>query len=96
MSPELAEAKAEAPVTERIEETVSFEAVHVNDTLMTLNPDFEEIKDLCSERPLFFASRFRFEDDTAEEDREDIKNALESLKEPGSISLEDLEKELGL
>ena len=98
MSPEIAEAKSEAPVTDipKFSGRVFFEAKKVFDSLGTENPDFEEIKDLCCERPLSFPARPPLTEELTTEDQEDIKNARESLKEPGSTQLEDLEKELGL
>ena len=57
------------------------------ETVLSLVSDFVEIMALCSYRPLYSPY-------LNEQDREDIGNALESLKEPGSIKLEDFKREL--
>lgn len=62
-------------------------------------PPFEEIKDLCSDVPLCFYRYPATPDmDAAEalEDEADVRDALESLKEPGSIGLDDFKKQLGI
>lgn len=57
------------------------------EVLKTLVSDFKEIMALCSYKPLHSPY-------LNEEDRTDAKNALESLKDSGSIGLEDFEREL--
>jgi hypothetical protein len=96
MSPEIAE--AEAPVTDIHEFPEKAFLVYETryDTVGTSNPSFEKIKDLCSDRPLALPARPPLTEDLTAENEEDIKNALDSLKEQGSTRLEDLEKELGL
>lgn len=96
MSPEIAQ--SEAPVTNRCEFTKEAFLVYETayDSFGTSNPDFEEIKDLCCKRPLSLPVQKQLEEELAAEDREDIKNALESHKEPGSTTLDDFKKELGL
>lgn len=55
--------------------------------VISLVLDFMEIVQLCSNRPLYSPY-------LNEEDRKDIENAIKSLKEPGSIKLEDFKREL--
>jgi len=62
-------------------------------------PPFEDIKDLCSDVPLrFYRCPSTGDMDTikALEDEADLADALESLKEPGSIGLDDFKKQLGI
>ena len=60
-------------------------------------PHFEDIKDLCSNVPLRFHRRPLYSDDSEIlEDEADVADALEALKEPGSVDLDDFKKQLGL
>jgi hypothetical protein len=61
-------------------------------------PPFEEIKNLCSDIPLRFYRYPPPDMDAAGalEDEADLHDALEALKEPGSISLDDFKKQLGI
>jgi EAL domain-containing protein (putative c-di-GMP-specific phosphodiesterase class I) len=56
----------------------------------------EEIKHLLSDRPLRVGRRLTILEAEALEDEIDLKDALKSLKEPGSISLNDFKKNLDL
>jgi hypothetical protein len=67
-----------------------------SETRQMPEPPFEEIKELCSERPPRFYRRIAVERNEALEDAIDVENALESLKEPGSVRLDDFKKELGI
>jgi len=68
----------------------------VAETIATTQPNFDEFKDLCADTPLRFPRSLSTENMQAIEDEIDANEALDSLKEPGSISIEDLKKELGL
>jgi hypothetical protein len=68
----------------------------VEETIVTMQPNFDEFKDLCTEMPLRFPRSLSAENLQAIEDEADINEAIDSLKEPGSISIEDLKKKLGL
>jgi len=66
-------------------------------TVQTPEPPFEDIKDLCSNAPLRFHRRPLYGDDTEIlEDKADVTDALEALKEPGSVGLDEFKKQLGL
>jgi len=67
-----------------------------SETVMTPEPDFEEIKHLLSDKPLKFYRRLTIEEVEALEDEIDLKDALKSLKEPGSVNLNDFKKKLEL
>ncbi len=64
--------------------------------VVTTKPDFEEIKHLLSDRPLKFHRRPTIVELEALEDEIDVRDALKSLKEPGSINLNDFKKKLEL
>ena len=68
----------------------------VAETVMTPEPDFEEIKYLCTDRPLRAFRRPTVAELEAIEDEIDLKDALKSLDEPGSIGLADFKKKLGI
>ncbi|MBN1806835.1 MAG: hypothetical protein JW837_16425 [Sedimentisphaerales bacterium] len=68
-------------------------------TIEQHEPPFEEIKELCSDVPLrFYHCHSMANTDAIEvlEDQADLADAIESLKEPGSISLGDFKKQLGI
>jgi len=67
-----------------------------SETIVTPEPDFEEIKHLLSDRPLKFHRRPTIVELEALEDEIDVRDALKSLKEPGSINLNDFKKKLEL
>jgi hypothetical protein len=67
-----------------------------SETIVTPEPDFEEIKDILSNKPLKFSRRLTIEEEEALEDEIDLKDALKSLKEPGSVNLNDFKKKLEL
>jgi len=66
------------------------------ETVVRPEPDFDVVKHLYSDKPL--QSQFNQSLDELEElvDQVDLADALESLKEPGSISLDDFKKQLGI
>ena len=68
----------------------------VSETVVTPEPDFEEIKNLLSDRPLKFHRRLSHEELEALEDEADLRDALKSLKEPGSVNLNEFKKKLDL
>jgi hypothetical protein len=61
----------------------------------TLVRDYKTVEPLLSERPLRRPRRNRLES-PEEHDRRDVEIARESLQEPGAISLDDIQRELGL
>jgi hypothetical protein len=67
-----------------------------SETVVTQEPDFEEIKNLLSDRPLKFHRRLANEELEALEDEADLRDALKSLKEPGSVNLNEFKKKLDL
>ncbi|MFA5423866.1 MAG: hypothetical protein WC374_08420 [Phycisphaerae bacterium] len=69
---------------------------NIAETVISPEPEFEQVKYLYCDEPLTISKKTMFEYEIIDEEQEDIKNALESLKDSGSISLEDFEKELGL
>ena len=60
-------------------------------------PPFNDVKDLCSDLPMRF-HRPPLSTDEGEilEDEADVADGLEALKEPGSVSLDDFKKQLGI
>ena len=66
------------------------------ETVVTPEPDFEEIKHLLSDRPLKVGRRLTILETEALEDEIDLNDALKSLKEPGSVNLNDFKKKLDL
>jgi hypothetical protein len=68
----------------------------VADTIMMPEPNFEEVKHLYTDRPLQAFRRPTAADLEAIEDEIDLKDAIKSLDEPGSIGLDDFKKKLGI
>jgi|GEM_PF-1775628 len=68
----------------------------VSETVLTPEPKFEDIKHLLSDKPLKSYRRPTIAELEMLEDEIDLKDALESLKEPGSINLDDFKKRLNL
>ncbi len=66
------------------------------DTIIMPEPSFEETKHLYSNKPLIFRTAPTMQDLEAIEDEIDLKDALKSLNEPGSIGLADFKKKLGI
>lgn len=97
MTPQMSETIAESCDTKTFEFRFGpgFGMEVASHTVEVPEPSFEEIKDLCSEVPLRF-KRYPSLRDESLEDEEDIRKALESLKEPGSIGLDEFKKELGI
>jgi hypothetical protein len=63
------------------------------------DPPFEDIKDLCSDAPLRFYRRPLTRDVeviVTPEDEADVRDALDALKEPGSVGLDEFKKQLGI
>jgi hypothetical protein len=98
MSPEIANTKSQAPSVEFCEVRFGAEILikPASDTVNVPEPSFEQIKHLCSDKPLRFARRAKIDDIETLEDQIDVKNALESLKDKGSIGLDDFKKQLGI
>ena len=96
MSAKVVEAKTEASMYDFSEVVVGdfFAPDKIADTTWTPEPEFDEVKHLYIERPLFVSNVFQ--EASEGEDEADIKNALDSLQDTGRIRLEDFEKELGL
>jgi hypothetical protein len=68
----------------------------VAETVVMPEPDFDQKKHLYSDKPLRFQNRSAVVDLEEIEDQIDLKNALDSLQEPGSISLDEFKDELGI
>lgn len=68
----------------------------VSETVLTPEPKFEDIRHLLSDKPLRAYRRPTMEEVEAIEDKIDLKDALKSLKEPGSVNLNDFKKKLDL
>ena len=67
-----------------------------SETMVTPEPEFEEIKHLLGDKPLKFNPQPTIDDVEAMEDQIDLKDALKALKEPGSINLNDFKNKLEL
>jgi len=67
-----------------------------SETVVTTEPKFEDIKHLLSDKPLKSYRRPTIKEVEALEDEIDVRDALKSLKEPGSINLNDFKKKLEL
>jgi len=85
-----------APGTSTGFNEVQFNKDAIAETVMRPEPDFEQIKHLCSDKPLRFARRATIDEIEALEDQIDVKDALQSLKDEGSIGLDDFKKQLGI
>lgn len=98
MSKEMAQTIAQGNGAEHCEIFLgpAFLVEPASETVATPEPDFEEIKELLSDRPLKFPRRLTIEEEEAMEDEIDLKDALKSLKEPGSVNLNDFKKKLDL
>jgi hypothetical protein len=98
MSKEMTQAIAQGNGAERVEFFFgrAFIVEPASETVVTKEPDFEEIKNLLSDRPLKFHRRLTNEELEALEDEVDLRDALKSLKEPGSVNLNDFKKKLNL
>jgi len=98
MHKEMAQAIAQGSETERYAIFLgpAFFVKPASETVVTPEPDFEEIKKLLSDRPLKFHRRLTMEEIERLEDEIDLKDALKSLKEPGSVNLNDFKKKLDL
>ena len=98
MSKEMAQAIAQGNGAERC--TIffgpSFLVEPASETVVTSEPDFEEIKHLLSDKPLKLHRRMTMEEMERLEDEIDLRDALKSLKEPGSVNLNDFKKKLDL
>lgn len=98
MSKEMAQAIAQGNGVERC--AIRFGPASLvepaSETVATPEPDFEEIKELLSDRPLKFPRQLTNEELEALEDEADLRDALKSLKEPGSVNLNDFKKKLEL
>ena len=98
MSKEMAEAIGQGNGAERC--TIFFGPAFLvkpaSETVVTPEPKFEDIKHLLSDRPLKSYRRPTLEELKALEDEIDVRDALKSLKEPGSINLNDFKKKLKL
>jgi hypothetical protein len=73
--------------------------IETESTSNCLNIDFIEgytETNVIQGNPIRFSRIISTEDIQAIEDGIDVDEALDSLKEPGSISIEDLKKKLGL
>jgi len=68
----------------------------VSETVLTPEPKFEDIKHLLSDKPLKCYRRPTIAELEMLEDEIDLRDALESLKEPGSINLDNFKKKLDL
>jgi len=98
MSKEMAQTIAQGNGVEHCEILLgpAFLVEPASETVATPEPDFEEIKDLLSDRPLKFHRRLTNEELEALEDEADLRDALKSLKEPGSVNLNEFKKKLDL
>lgn len=67
-----------------------------SETIVAPEPDFQKIAGLCQGGPVRFNGRPTPEEIEVLEDEQDVKNALQSLKDPDSVSLDDLKKQLGI
>jgi len=68
----------------------------VAETIIMPEPNFEQKKHLYSEKPLRVPRRHTIADIEKLEEELDLKDALDSLNEKGSISLDDFKKQLGI
>jgi hypothetical protein len=68
----------------------------VAETIVMPEPNFEEKKHLYSDKPLRFRTAPTIQDIEAVEEQIDLKDAIKSLNEPGSIRLADFKKKLGI
>jgi hypothetical protein len=98
MNKEMAQAIAQGNGAERCEIFLgpAFLVEPASETVVTPEPDFEEIKHLLSDKPLKLHRRMTTEEMQKLEDEIDLRDALKSLKEPGSINLNDFKKKLDL
>ncbi len=98
MSKEMPQAIAQGNGTERcmILFGPEFLVKPVSETVLTPEPKFEDIKHLLSDKPLKSYRRPTIDEVEALEDEIDLKDALDSLKQPGSIDLNDFKKKLDL
>lgn len=98
MNKEMAQSIAQGNGAERCEIFLgpAFLVEPASETVVTPEPDFEEIKHLLSDKPLKFHRRMTIEEMEKLEDEIDLRDALKSLKEPGGINLNDFKKKLDL
>jgi len=98
MSKEMAEAIGQGNGAERcaIFFGPAFLVKTASETVVTTEPKFEAIKHLLSNNPLKSYRRPTSKEVEALEDEIDVRDALKSLKEPGSINLNDFKKKLEL
>ena len=68
----------------------------VSETIVAPEPDFQRVATLCEGGPIRFNGRPTPEEIEALINDQDVKDALRSLREPGSVSLDDFKKELGI
>jgi len=68
----------------------------VSETVLTPEPKFEDIKHLLSDKSLRSYRRPTIEEVELLEDEIDLRDSLKSLKEPGSINLDNFKKKLDL
>lgn len=78
--------------------TVSEEILReaASETIPTPEPDFQKIQSLCAGGPIRFNGRPTPEEIASFEDEQDLTDAIESLKEPGSVDLDEFKKQLGI
>jgi hypothetical protein len=99
MTPQMYETIAESPNIESCEFRFGpgFAMELAGHTVEKHEPEFEDVKDLCTNMPLRFLRRPLYGDGTEIlEDEADVADALEALKEPGSVDLDEFKKQLGL
>jgi hypothetical protein len=98
MSKEMAEAIGQGIGAERCAIFLgsSFLVKPASETVVTPEPEFEDIKHLLSDKPLKSYRRLTSEEVEALEDEIDLKDALKSLEEPGSVNINDFKKKLEL
>lgn len=67
-----------------------------SETIAAPEPDFEKIAGLCEGGPVRFNGRPTPEEIEALQDEQDVRDALQSLEEPGIVDLDDFKNQLGL
>ena len=67
-----------------------------SETIVTPEPGFQKIQSLCVGGPIRFNGRPTPEEMESLEDEQDLTDACESLRETGSVDLDEFKKQLGL